>query len=102
MQTGVSILDALLPHHIAERLRNGLVKACDAMPGFNSPATLLIAPKTRTSSPVRIRREKASGECVGLSRLFLEGEGSIWAGCMTSSALNGELPACGVLRLLLR
>lgn len=102
MQTGVSILDALLPHHIAERFRNGLVKACDAMPGFNSPATLLIAPETRTSSPVRIRCEKASGECVGLSRLFPAGEGSIWAGGITSSALDGERAASGVLRLLLR
>jgi len=55
---------------------------------FINENTNLIGQETRTSSPVRILRDKY-GESVNIRGLFPVGEGSGYAGGITSSAIDG-------------
>jgi uncharacterized FAD-dependent dehydrogenase len=58
------------------------------IPGFSGAEALLVAPETRTTSPVRFHRTP-SGESVGVSRLFPIGEGAGYGGGIVSCALDG-------------
>ena len=50
----------------------------------------MIAAETRTSTPVRILRDKESFECTELLGLYPAGEGSGYSGGIVSSAMDGE------------
>ncbi|MBQ7167455.1 MAG: FAD-binding protein, partial [Treponema sp.] len=54
----------------------------------------IIASETRTSTPVRILRDKESGESPVLRGLFPAGEGSGYSGGIASSAMDG-IAQCG-------
>ena len=60
------------------------------MNGFICEQAVLIALETRTSTPVRIIRNKDSGECPALKKLFACGEGSGYSGGIVSSAMDGQ------------
>ena len=85
-----SELGSWLPSHIAERLKKGFVEIDRNMHGFISSEALMIAPETRTSTPVRILRDKESFECKAIAGLFPAGEGSGYSGGIVSSAMDGE------------
>jgi hypothetical protein len=72
------------------------------MRGFIGPDAILIGVETRTSSPVRILRNKETCESSGISGLFPAGEGSGYAGGIVSSAMDGERCADAAARLLYR
>lgn len=92
-----SRLDLWLPPFVARRLKEGFKAFDKNMRGFISPDALLIASETRTSTPVRIKRDKATFECAGLSRLYPCGEGSGWSGGIVSSAMDGQNAAAALL-----
>ena len=56
--------------------------------GFSDPDSVLTAPETRSSSPVRIVRDK-DHQSVGLSGLYPAGEGAGYAGGIMSAAIDG-------------
>ena len=85
-----SELSSWLPEHISERLKKGFVEIDRSMHGFVCPDALMIAAETRTSTPVRILRDKESFECRALSGLYPAGEGSGYSGGIVSSAMDGE------------
>ena len=90
-------LDLLLPEHISRRLRKAFRDFDRNMRGFICKEALLIAPETRTSTPVRILRDKETLESPVLKGLYPAGEGSGYAGGITSSAMDGEKAAAAVL-----
>ncbi len=92
-----SRLDLWLPPFVARRLKEGFKAFDKNMRGFISPDALLIASETRTSTPVRIKRDKATFECAGRSRLYPCGEGSGWSGGIVSSAMDGQNAAAALL-----
>lgn len=92
-----SRLDLWLPPFVARRLAEGFKAFDKNMKGFISPDALLIASETRTSTPVRILRDKATFECQGLARLYPCGEGSGWSGGIVSSAMDGQNSANALL-----
>ena len=59
-----------------------------AMPGLLDPQSVLIGVETRTSSPVRIIRQK-DGNSPTAAGLFPAGEGAGYSGGITSSAADG-------------
>ncbi|MDE5775401.1 MAG: hypothetical protein K2H67_00800 [Treponemataceae bacterium] len=71
------------------------------MRGFICEEAVLLAIETRTSTPVRILRNRETFECAGLSRLYPCGEGSGYSGGIVSSAMDGENAAQAALRKLL-
>ena len=85
-----SNLNEWLPAHISKRLAKGFVQINKNMKGFVCQDALMIAPETRTSTPVRILRNKESFECVSLPGMFPVGEGAGYSGGIVSSAMDGE------------
>lgn len=85
-----SNLNEWLPTHISKRLAKGFVQINKNMKGFVCQDALMIAPETRTSTPVRILRNKETFECEYLKGLFPVGEGSGYSGGIVSSAMDGE------------
>ena len=62
----------------------------DTMKGYICDEGLLIASETRTSTPVRILRDRETFQCPGLANLYPCGEGSGYSGGIVSSAMDGE------------
>ena len=85
-----SNLGAWLPVHIADRLKKGFFEIDRSMHGFICEDALMIAAETRTSTPVRILRNKETFECTALAGLYPVGEGSGYSGGIVSSAMDGE------------
>jgi uncharacterized FAD-dependent dehydrogenase len=78
---------ALMPKNISVSLEAALYEFENKMPGFIKNG-VLIAPETRTSSPLRIVR-KESGESVSVSGIYPIGEGAGYAGGILTSAADG-------------
>lgn len=93
-------LDLVLPEHISRRLKKAFRDFDRNMHGFICEEALLIAPETRTSTPVRILRDKETRESPVLKGLYPAGEGSGYAGGITSSAMDGETSAALVSGLV--
>ena len=84
-----SNLNTWIPHFIADRLAKGFRQINKNMKGFICPDALMIAMETRTSTPVRIVRNKENFECTALKKLYPCGEGSGYSGGIVSSAMDG-------------
>ncbi|KAG0553790.1 hypothetical protein KC19_12G039300 [Ceratodon purpureus] len=84
-----SPLHELLPSHLTHALKEALVAFDGQLPGFITEHGLLHGIETRTSSPVRIDRDKDTFESVSLPGLFPVGEGAGYAGGIVSAAVDG-------------
>ena len=82
-------LHDLLPRFVAEALTQAFLDFDRKMHGFVTDQASLLAVESRTSSPVRIPRDKNSLQHPQLERLFPCGEGAGYAGGIVSSALDG-------------
>ena len=80
----------LFPKFISECLIGALQHFNTKMPNFAGPNALLLAPETRTSSPVRIPRDKELLNHPEIKNLFPCGEGAGYAGGIVSAAIDGE------------
>ncbi len=89
-----------MPEMIATRLRQGFRKFGAMSHGFLTNNAMVIAVETRTSSPVRILRDKDSLEHINIKGLFPCGEGAGYAGGIVSAGVDGERCAEQVARLL--
>ena len=95
-----SELGSWLPSHISDRLKKGFVEIDKSMHGFICKDALMIAAETRTSTPVRILRDKESFECTEIFGLYPAGEGSGYSGGIVSSAMDGENACSHIAELL--
>ena len=95
-----SELGSWLPSHISDRLKKGFVEIDKNMHGFICKEALMIAAETRTSTPVRILRDKESFECTEIFGLYPAGEGSGYSGGIVSSAMDGENACSHIVELL--
>ncbi|VVS94450.1 NAD(P)/FAD-dependent oxidoreductase [Desulfoluna spongiiphila] len=93
-------LHELLPPFVAESLAEGLQTFGKKFKGFAHPDATLIAVESRTSSPVRIPREKESFMHPDTPGLFPAGEGAGYAGGIVSAAMDGLNVADAVARWL--
>ena len=75
---------------ISHRLQQGFVKFGGMSRGFLTNDAVLMAVETRTSSPVRILRDKETLQHVTLHGLFPCGEGAGYAGGIVSAGVDGE------------
>ena len=82
-------LDKLLPDFISKRLRKGLEIFDSRHRGFLTNEACAIGLESRTSSPVRIPRDKESLEHIELKGLYPCGEGAGYAGGIVSAAMDG-------------
>ena len=103
-QPGLASVDMydVLPDHIAQPLRQGLRDFGKKMRGYLSNDGQLIGIESRTSSPVRIPRQRDTCEHVDVRRLFPCGEGAGYAGGIVSAAMDGERCAEELVKLYKR
>ena len=82
-------LHELLPQFVVDSLIQGFKDFDRKMHGFITEEASLLAVESRTSSPVRIPRDKLSLQHPQLQGLFPCGEGAGYAGGIVSSAMDG-------------
>ncbi|UZP67870.1 FAD-binding protein [Desulfovibrio mangrovi] len=93
-------LHELLPAGVARRLRTSLPLFGKKYKGYDSNEAKVLAVESRTSSPVRIPRDKDTLEHPTAGRLFPCGEGAGYAGGIISAAMDGERVATAVAALI--
>ena len=87
--TSVQLSD-VLPEFIVTALREGFKAFKVKMKGYYTNEAVLHAVESRTSSPVRIPRDKQSFEHVEVKGLYPVGEGAGYAGGIVSAAIDGQ------------
>lgn len=83
-------LDHLLPKEISDRLKDGFKMFDRKCKGFLTNDAVMIGLESRTSSPVRIPRDRETMEHIGISDLYPAGEGAGYAGGIVSAAIDGQ------------
>ena len=79
-----------LPKMISKRLQEGFKVFGRQAHGFLTNEAVLIAVETRTSSPVRIVRDREKLQHIRVQGLFPCGEGAGYAGGIVSAGVDGE------------
>ena len=89
-----------MPSFLSERLSKGFQLFGKSSRGFLTNEAVMIAVETRTSSPVRIVRDKDSLQHLTVEGLFPCGEGAGYAGGIVSAGIDGERCAEAVAHYL--
>lgn len=97
--TSVS-MDEVLPEFVTSALRQGFRAFGRKMKGYLTNEAQILGVESRTSSPVKIPRDRDTLQHVQLENLFPCGEGAGYAGGIVSAAMDGERCAEAVGRLL--
>lgn len=86
----LSPLHFWMPSFVSKRLQEGFKTFGKNAHGFLTNEATLIAMETRTSSPVRIVRDRETLQHVRIQGLFPCGEGAGYAGGIVSAGVDGE------------
>ena len=89
-----------MPSFLSERLSKGFQLFGKSSRGFLTNEAVMIAVETRTSSPVRIVRDKDTLQHLTMEGLFPCGEGAGYAGGIVSAGIVGERCAEAVANYL--
>ncbi len=83
-------LGSVLPGFIHKTLQKGFQEFGKSMRGYFTNEAVVHATESRTSSPVRIPRDRDSYEHTQIKGLYPCGEGAGYAGGIVSAAIDGE------------
>ncbi len=92
-------MNSLLPEKIANGISKALVEYGKKMKGYFTEEGVLVGLESRTSSPVRIPRNKETYEHPQITGLYPTGEGAGYAGGIISAALDGQNVAKAICKL---
>lgn len=100
-QPGLVAVDmrSILPENIVLALQEGFKAFGRKMKGYVSNQAQIIGVESRTSSPVKIPRDKNTLEHIHVKRLFPCAEGAGYAGGIMSAAIDGERCAEAIAKL---
>ena len=96
--TKSALLDDVLPGFVASSLRSALPVFGKKMKGYYTNDAILVGVESRSSSPVRIPRDKESYQHPSVSGLYPCAEGAGYAGGIVSAAIDGINCANAVLK----
>jgi uncharacterized FAD-dependent dehydrogenase len=98
-QPGLASVDlrGVLPGFIYSGLKQGFTAFGKKMKGYLTNDAQVVGVESRTSSPVRIPRNKETLEHIEVKRLFPCAEGAGYAGGIVSAAMDGERCAEAVM-----
>jgi len=82
-------LASALPSYAIEAIREALPAFGRQIKGFDRHDAILTGVETRTSSPIRIRRDKETLQSVNTRGLYPAGEGAGYAGGILSAGVDG-------------
>jgi uncharacterized FAD-dependent dehydrogenase len=83
-------LKEALPGFIYNSLRQAFTEFGKKMKGYYTNEAIVVATESRTSSPVRIPRDKETLQHPQIKNLYPCGEGAGYAGGIVSAAMDGE------------
>jgi uncharacterized FAD-dependent dehydrogenase len=82
-------LDTALPEFAITAMREAIPAFAKQVPGFDLADGVLTGVETRTSSPIRIKREDDTLESINTKGLYPCGEGAGYAGGILSAGVDG-------------
>ncbi|MDO8262726.1 MAG: NAD(P)/FAD-dependent oxidoreductase [Gallionella sp.] len=82
-------LSSALPDYAIAAIREALPAFAKQIKGFDLPDAVLTGVETRTSSPIRIKRDKDDYQSINTRGLYPAGEGAGYAGGILSAAVDG-------------
>lgn len=88
-----------LPTVVAKMLKQSVHGIDKRLHGFLMDEAVLTGVESRSSSPVRIVRDRDTLECLGLKGLYPAGEGAGYAGGIISAAADGMKVAEAILKV---
>lgn len=91
------MLDNILPDFVSQSLKGALPLFGQKMKGYYTNEAILVGVESRTSSPVRIPRDKESFQHPQIKGLYPCAEGAGYAGGIVSAAIDGINCADAVL-----
>lgn len=83
-------LHEVLPRAITRRLQEGFTLFGNKMRGYVHPDAIVVGVESRTSSPVKIPRDKQTLQHPDIIGLYPCGEGAGYAGGIVSAAIDGQ------------
>ncbi|MGX8834484.1 NAD(P)/FAD-dependent oxidoreductase [Amedibacillus sp. YH-ame6] len=86
--TPCNLLD-ILPEYVGKAMQEGIVNFDRKIKGFAMDDAILTGVETRSSSPLRIEREKDTCNCISVKGVYPCGEGAGYAGGIVSAAIDG-------------
>lgn len=90
-------LREVLPRFIHDRLQAAFRRVGKKMPGYYTREAVVVATESRTSSPVRIPRDRDQLSHPELQNFYPCGEGAGYAGGIVSAAMDGERVAEAII-----
>ncbi len=93
-----SDLRECLPEPVSATLRSAVHRIARKLRGFDLPDAVLTGVETRSSSPIRIPRDRETLECTTVRGLYPAGEGAGYAGGIISAAADGLRAAEAILQ----
>ena len=96
--TKSALLDEVLPEFVASSLRSALPVFGKKMKGYYTNEAILVGVESRSSSPVRIPRDKETYQHPLVAGLYPCAEGAGYAGGIVSAAIDGVNCANAVLK----
>ncbi|SEK58335.1 hypothetical protein SAMN04487910_0878 [Aquimarina amphilecti] len=99
---GLSSIDMgeVFPKFIHKTLQHGFKAFDKSMKGYLTNEAVVHAPESRTSSPVRIPRDRKTLEHTQIKGLYPCGEGAGYAGGIISAAIDGEKCAAACIKTI--
>jgi uncharacterized FAD-dependent dehydrogenase len=91
------MLDNILPEFVSESLKSALPLFGKKIKGYYTNEAILVGVESRTSSPVRIPRDKDTFQHPQIEGLFPCAEGAGYAGGIVSAAIDGVNCANAIL-----
>jgi uncharacterized FAD-dependent dehydrogenase len=85
-----ALLHEVLPVEVYQSLSKGFISFGKKMKGYYTEDAIVTATESRTSSPVRIPRDKDTLQHTQIKGLFPCAEGAGYAGGIISAAMDGE------------
>lgn len=95
-------LDTALPEFAITAVREAIPAFAKQVPGFDYADAVLTGVETRTSSPIRIKRDDESYQSINTKGLYPCGEGAGYAGGILSAGVDGIKVAEAVIIDLLK
>lgn len=92
------MLDNILPDFVSTSLRSALPQFGKKMKGYYTNEAILVGVESRTSSPVRIPRDKETFQHPQVKGLYPCAEGAGYAGGIVSAAIDGINCANAILK----
>ncbi len=79
-----------MPQFVSTRLQEAFRKVGNSYKGYLTNEAILLGVESRTSSPVRILRDRETMQHIEIAGLYPCGEGAGYAGGIVSAAMDGE------------